>query len=164
MEYKVPSQCNSTWVNKISMEHKYCWYSATELLSLSPTSQCAHLPCSLASCTGLPSCISKSQLSSEEHHFTSTSLLLHTFPIITNGTTSFSEISTLEWLPVPPPPSSVRPQWVTTFQQPFLYVALRINLAQPHLCPPSCCESLRPGLCRNSPFWSALASQPKQSG
>ena len=42
------------------------------------------------------SCISKSQLSSEEHRLTSASLLRHTFPTITNGTTSFSEISALE--------------------------------------------------------------------
>lgn len=35
MEYKVPSQCNSTWVNKISMEHKYCWYSEQQSYFLS---------------------------------------------------------------------------------------------------------------------------------
>lgn len=35
MEYKVPSQCNSTWVNKISMEHKYCWYSKQQSYFLS---------------------------------------------------------------------------------------------------------------------------------
>ena len=60
---------------------------ATELLSLSPSSQCARLPCSLASRTRLPSGISKSQLSMKNivsplhHYFCTHSLSSPTAPL-----------------------------------------------------------------------------------
>lgn len=106
---KAHSQCNSTWVNKISTEHKYFWYLKQQnYFFLSPTCQCARQPCLLASSIRLPHCLSdliylvKDILLHLHHYFRTPSL---SSPM---ATTSFSEISTVELPLVPPSPSIVR--------------------------------------------------------
>lgn len=166
MEYKVPSQCNSTWVNKISMEHKYCWYSEQQSYFLSVplpnVLACPlHWPAALDYLAASPNLnyLAKNIILPLHHYFCTHSLsspmaplpFLRSLPWPDCRFLLLSNQSGLNESPHSNNPSST-------------LLSLRINLAQSHLCPPSCCQSLSLGLCRNSPFWSVLASQPKQSG